>query len=242
MRIGILTDADMNRLEWAKQNGFGSIEWMRFDTSFANPKQDIWRPYADRFAADAKSGDDPAKRHARKIPRERSRQRSDQIDSERCEEELRASVPIGQMAAHQGADHGTGQVKRTESADLLAIEVERLRMLKDAADGARQCDFQSVDCPARNGVVPESVPSSSLSQTPRACPPRSRCCSVEDRTCLVPGDLHRDCVRHARAGEIADGRPSEVVHDLVGITGRLPGLQVSSVSETRSRCDRLSAE
>ena len=101
------------------------------------------------FAADAKSGDDPAKRHARKIPRERSRQRSDQIDSERCEEELGASVPIGQMAAHQGADHGTGQVKRTESADLLAIEMERLRMLKDAADGARQCDFQSVDCPAR---------------------------------------------------------------------------------------------
>ena len=53
MRIGILTDADVNRLEWAKQNGFGSIQWTRFDTSFANPTHQIWRPYADRFAAAA---------------------------------------------------------------------------------------------------------------------------------------------------------------------------------------------
>ena len=37
MRIGFLTDATVEALEWAKQNGFGSISWMRFAESFAEP-------------------------------------------------------------------------------------------------------------------------------------------------------------------------------------------------------------
>jgi sugar phosphate isomerase/epimerase len=55
MRIGILTPANVERLEWAKQNGLRSIEWMAFADSFAGPNQQIWRPYADRFAAEAHS-------------------------------------------------------------------------------------------------------------------------------------------------------------------------------------------
>jgi len=55
MRIGILTDADVKRLDWAKANGFGSIEWIRFADSFAGTAHQIWRPYADRFASECKS-------------------------------------------------------------------------------------------------------------------------------------------------------------------------------------------
>jgi sugar phosphate isomerase/epimerase len=53
MRIGFLTDANVARLDWAQKHGFGSVEWTRFDTSFAAPQHDIWRPFAERFAADA---------------------------------------------------------------------------------------------------------------------------------------------------------------------------------------------
>ena len=55
MRIGFLTDASVEQLDWAKQNGFGSIEWNRFETSFAGPQNEIWRPYTDRFAAECKA-------------------------------------------------------------------------------------------------------------------------------------------------------------------------------------------
>ena len=53
MRIGFVTEADVGRLEWARKNGFGSIEWMRFDASFAAARNEIWRPFVDRFAAEA---------------------------------------------------------------------------------------------------------------------------------------------------------------------------------------------
>jgi sugar phosphate isomerase/epimerase len=53
MRIGFVTDANVARLDWAKKNGFGSIEWMRFETSFAAVEQQIWRPFAERFAGEA---------------------------------------------------------------------------------------------------------------------------------------------------------------------------------------------
>ena len=53
MRIGFLTDANVARLDWAQRNGFGSIEWMEFDASFAAPGQQIWRPFVDRFGGEA---------------------------------------------------------------------------------------------------------------------------------------------------------------------------------------------
>lgn len=54
MRIGFTTDAEIELLEWAKQNGFGSIAWMRFDQSFAAPGKARWREDSLRFAEEAK--------------------------------------------------------------------------------------------------------------------------------------------------------------------------------------------
>ena len=50
-----MTDADTARLDWAQQNGFGSIEWNRFDTSPAGPQHADWKPFAEKFAAEAKA-------------------------------------------------------------------------------------------------------------------------------------------------------------------------------------------
>ncbi len=53
MRIGFLAEADVGRLEWAQRNGFGCIQWNRFDTSGAAPGHDDWRQFAERFAGEA---------------------------------------------------------------------------------------------------------------------------------------------------------------------------------------------
>lgn len=55
MRIGFLTDANTARLGWAQQNHFGSIAWNRFETSGAAPEEQNWRPFAEHFAAEAKT-------------------------------------------------------------------------------------------------------------------------------------------------------------------------------------------
>ena len=55
MKIGFTTDAETEVLEWAKQNGFGSIAWMRFDQSFAAPGKENWRGDSLRFAEEAKA-------------------------------------------------------------------------------------------------------------------------------------------------------------------------------------------
>jgi sugar phosphate isomerase/epimerase len=55
MRIGFVTDISIARLDWAKQNGFGSFEWNRFDTSLAGAHQSEWRPFAEQVAAEAKA-------------------------------------------------------------------------------------------------------------------------------------------------------------------------------------------
>jgi sugar phosphate isomerase/epimerase len=54
MRIGFVTDTDVARLDWAREHGFGSIQWNRFETSCAGPGHDDWRPGAEQFAAEAK--------------------------------------------------------------------------------------------------------------------------------------------------------------------------------------------
>ena len=53
------------------------------------------------------------------------------------------------MPANQCADDSAREIKRTEASDLFAIEMQRVRMLQDAADRAGQRDFESVDRPAR---------------------------------------------------------------------------------------------
>ncbi|MDB6111926.1 MAG: Xylose isomerase domain protein barrel [Pedosphaera sp.] len=55
MRIGFLTEITVERLEWARQNGFGSIEWMRFENSAAGPKEANWQPFAEQIAGEAKA-------------------------------------------------------------------------------------------------------------------------------------------------------------------------------------------
>ena len=55
MRIGLLTEDNRERLDWAALNGFGCFEWMRFEESLAGPRHSDWRPYAEQFAAEAKA-------------------------------------------------------------------------------------------------------------------------------------------------------------------------------------------
>ena len=55
MRIGFLTDANVERLNWAQRHGFGSIQWNRFDASGAGPDQQNWRGFAEQWAAEARS-------------------------------------------------------------------------------------------------------------------------------------------------------------------------------------------
>lgn len=57
MRIGFLTDANVAHLDWARQNGFGSIEWNRFGDSPVGPRESNWRLFAEQWAAEAKSRD-----------------------------------------------------------------------------------------------------------------------------------------------------------------------------------------
>jgi sugar phosphate isomerase/epimerase len=54
MKIGFLTDTDIGNLDWAKQNGFGSVAWHRFETSGAGPGEKDWSAFAESFAAAAK--------------------------------------------------------------------------------------------------------------------------------------------------------------------------------------------
>ena len=48
-----MTDARREHLEWASEHGFGSMQWNRFDSSFAAPPSADWRGEAERFADEA---------------------------------------------------------------------------------------------------------------------------------------------------------------------------------------------
>jgi sugar phosphate isomerase/epimerase len=55
MRIGIISDIDTSRLDWARANGFGSIAWNKFDISAAGPAEKNWKPAAEQWAEAARS-------------------------------------------------------------------------------------------------------------------------------------------------------------------------------------------
>ena len=55
MRIGFLTDGNLERLDWAREKGFGSIAWNRFETSGAGPHVENWRRFAEQLAGEASS-------------------------------------------------------------------------------------------------------------------------------------------------------------------------------------------
>lgn len=52
-----MTDASIPRLEWARQNGFGSIAWNRFETWPVGATEADWKPFAEEFAAEARARD-----------------------------------------------------------------------------------------------------------------------------------------------------------------------------------------
>ena len=54
MRIGFVTDANVNRLDWGRRNGFGSFQWNWFHTSPVAPGNDDWKPFAENFSGAAK--------------------------------------------------------------------------------------------------------------------------------------------------------------------------------------------
>ena len=49
MRVGVLIRGDLEQLEWAQRFGFGSVEWVRFDSSPAGPAEAEWQPFVDEF-------------------------------------------------------------------------------------------------------------------------------------------------------------------------------------------------
>lgn len=57
MRIGFLTDLTVERLDWARQNGFGCVAWNRFEACPAGPGNADWRPWADALGAAAAARD-----------------------------------------------------------------------------------------------------------------------------------------------------------------------------------------
>ena len=57
MRIGVLARGEVAQLDWAKQLGFRSLEWVRFDTSPAGVGQVDWKPFAEQLATDARARD-----------------------------------------------------------------------------------------------------------------------------------------------------------------------------------------
>src|SRR6266404_11730 len=71
MRVGVLTRGEVAEVQWAHRLGFQSIEWIRFDESACNSGaispltpalsplkgEGDWKPFAERFAAEAKSLD-----------------------------------------------------------------------------------------------------------------------------------------------------------------------------------------
>src|SRR5271168_938408 len=56
MRIGMLSRG-FEEMEQLKRLGFRSMQWMRFAETPAAPQHEIWKPFAEEFAADALAHD-----------------------------------------------------------------------------------------------------------------------------------------------------------------------------------------
>ena len=57
MRVGVLTGGCMEDLDRAQRLGFRSIEWMGFHDGRAGPDHPDWKPFAEKFAAEARARD-----------------------------------------------------------------------------------------------------------------------------------------------------------------------------------------
>jgi len=56
MRVGVLIRT-LEEIDWAKKLGFRSVAWMRFGESLCAPPNADWKPFAEKFSAEAKSRD-----------------------------------------------------------------------------------------------------------------------------------------------------------------------------------------
>jgi sugar phosphate isomerase/epimerase len=56
MRLGVLSRG-FEEMEQLKRLGFHSMQWMRFAETRAAPQHEIWKPFAEEFAADAQAHD-----------------------------------------------------------------------------------------------------------------------------------------------------------------------------------------
>jgi len=54
MRVGVLSRGG-DEFEWLKRLGFRSMQWMRFAESGAAPRHEVWKPFAEEFAAEAEA-------------------------------------------------------------------------------------------------------------------------------------------------------------------------------------------
>jgi sugar phosphate isomerase/epimerase len=57
MRVGVLTRGEVEDLDRAQRLGFRSLEWMRFHDSPAGPDHADWKPFVEKFAAEAHARD-----------------------------------------------------------------------------------------------------------------------------------------------------------------------------------------
>ncbi len=55
MRVGLLIRGDLEELRWVERLGLRSIEWINFEDGPAGVAQAKWQPFAEQFAAEAKS-------------------------------------------------------------------------------------------------------------------------------------------------------------------------------------------
>jgi hypothetical protein len=99
------------------------------------------------LAADSQAGERPEDPERRGAPRERGRDRRDEVHGERDDEELLAPEAIGEIAEADRSDRGADDVARAAEGDLEGAEPQRLLVLQAARDGADDRDLDAVENP-----------------------------------------------------------------------------------------------
>ena len=105
------------------------------------------------LAADAQAGEEAEDPEGGGAPRERGRDRGDQVDGERDHEQLLAPEAVGELAEEERPDGGAGDVARAAEGDLEGAEPERLLVLQAAGDRADDRDLEAVEDP--DGAQPD---------------------------------------------------------------------------------------
>ena len=99
------------------------------------------------FAADTGTRQDPEGGEAVEVPRERGRDREDEIDAERDHEELLPPEAVGQIAEEQRARAGADEVPRAGRRRLVRRQVQRVLLRQRAGDRADERHLETVEDP-----------------------------------------------------------------------------------------------